>query len=110
MSHSVGFAVQVDHLETPCPLVSVSGEVDLATAPQVASCIASVLAKNPRTVVLNLSEMTFMDCSGLNVILETKNQLPAECFVVLREPQPFVRRVLGILDLDFLCAIEPAAA
>jgi anti-sigma B factor antagonist len=110
MSHSAAFAVQVRDLGTPCPVVSVSGEVDLATAPQVASSIASVLAKHPLCVVLNLRDTTFMDCSGVNVILETKSQLPTRGGVILREPSPSVRRILGILKLDSLCATEPSAA
>jgi anti-anti-sigma factor len=109
MSLSAAFAVQVHDLETPCPVVSVRGEVDIATAHLVASCIAGVLAKHPPGVAADLSDTTFMDCSILNVILETKNQLP-ECTLVLGEPQPFFRRVLEILELDFLCAIEPSAA
>jgi anti-anti-sigma factor len=108
MSHSAAFAVQVRDLGAPCPVVSVCGEVDIATAPEMAACVASVLAKHPLCVVLNLSKATFMDCSGLNVILEAKSKLPEA--IILREPPPSLLRILGILELDSLCAIEPSAA
>ena len=110
MSHSAAFAVQVDGADTPCPVVSVCGEVDLATAPQMDSCIAAVLASGPRTVVLNLSKTTFMDCSGLAVLLGMKAQLPAESVVMLHEPKPFILKILGILGLDSLISVEASAA
>jgi len=109
MSHSAAFAVQVRDLGAPCPVVSVCGEVDIATAPEMAACVASVLAKHPLCVVLNLSRATFMDCSGLKVILEATSQLPTEA-IILREPPPSLRTILGILELDSLCAIESSAA
>jgi anti-anti-sigma factor len=76
----------------------------------MASCLAGVVDKGPRTLVLNLSETTFMDCAGFNVIVEAKRQLPAESTVVLHQPKPFIRQLFAILEIDTFCAVAPSLA
>jgi hypothetical protein len=44
--------------------VQLSGELDLATAPQVEQTV-----REARLVVLDLRELTFMDCAGMRVIV-----------------------------------------
>jgi anti-sigma B factor antagonist len=51
-----------------------SGELDLATAPILEAAIVRVSAKRARGLTLDLSELTFMDASGLHVIVYV-NQL-----------------------------------
>ena len=50
--------------------VRVSGEVDMATAPQLGETLREALA-HARLVLVDLREMPFMDSSGLRVILDT---------------------------------------
>ncbi|WP_030398348.1 STAS domain-containing protein [Kitasatospora purpeofusca] len=58
----------------PAPLVvRVGGEIDLAAAPRLRRRLTTVLEAR-REVVLDLSEVTFMDCSGLGVLVRARNQ------------------------------------
>ncbi|GAA2276158.1 MULTISPECIES: STAS domain-containing protein [Kitasatospora] len=58
----------------PTPLVvRVGGEIDVATAPRLRQRLAAALEAH-REVVLDLSEVTFMDCSGLGVLVQARNQ------------------------------------
>lgn len=52
--------------------VSLGGELDHATAPQVRDAVAACMAQRPRSLCLDLSGVSFCDCSGLNVLLEAR--------------------------------------
>jgi len=46
-----------------------SGELDIASAPMLEATLASVTAKGASEVVLDLTELTFMDSTGLRAVL-----------------------------------------
>ena len=50
-------------------VLSVLGEVDLATAPILDEQISAVEAGDAATIVVDLDRVTFMDSSGLQVLL-----------------------------------------
>ncbi len=101
-----GFAVEVRDSDPRRPVVAVQGEVDRLTAPELAECVAAAIATGPLDVVLDLTDMTFIDCSGINLFVSARMELSADCRVVLRHPQPFVRRILGILEIGAICVIS----
>lgn len=49
--------------------VYVSGEIDVATAPQLESAIAEAYDRDPEAVVVDLTRVTLLDSSGLGVLL-----------------------------------------
>jgi anti-sigma B factor antagonist len=49
--------------------VHVAGELDLLTAPQLSQTVREAQL-NAHMVVLDLRALTFMDCSGIHVVLE----------------------------------------
>jgi anti-anti-sigma factor len=63
------------HLETGVrPVLHVQGEIDLATAGQFAAALDQALAAAPRLLV-DMSEVTFIDVSGLRVIVQAAQSL-----------------------------------
>ncbi len=54
----------------PEPRLSVSGEVDLVTAPILEQAIAEAEHLRPQRIVLELSGLDFIDSSGLKVLCE----------------------------------------
>ncbi|WP_051826647.1 STAS domain-containing protein [Kitasatospora aureofaciens] len=54
-------------------MVRAGGEIDLPTAPRLLHRLAVALEAH-REVVLDLSEVTFMDCSGLGLLVQARNQ------------------------------------
>jgi anti-sigma B factor antagonist len=48
----------------------VEGELDLATAPLLARGVNDRLGENPTNLTLDLSAVTFMDSSGLRLLIE----------------------------------------
>ena len=76
------------------------GEIDLGTAPRFREAALGALA-DVRTLHLDLSGVSFMDSSGLHVLLATKERadlLGAE-LVLTRVPRP-VGRLLDISGLS----------
>jgi ABC-type transporter Mla MlaB component len=59
------FSAEAHDLDTETPVVVVDGEVDIATAPELAEAVAEALEKLPRTLVFDLADVTFLDSSGI---------------------------------------------
>jgi anti-anti-sigma factor len=81
-------------------VVRVRGEVDTATAPQMGQAIDAQLARR-RRVVLDLSEVEFMDLHGLAVLMRASRRTRVEggSFAVDR-PAPCVLRLFELVRLD----------
>jgi anti-anti-sigma factor len=97
--------------------VSAVGEIDLATGPRLADALRAAQARAPR-VVLDLSGATFIDASGVRILLaaDLRARTKAGTFAIARPTSP-VERVLQLLRADRALAIlrpdigapEPAA-
>ena len=53
-------------------ILAVDGEIDLATALTLEAELLSGLRSGPQGLLLDLSAVAFIDCSGLNVLLRTR--------------------------------------
>ena len=79
-------------------IVSVAGEVDMATAEQLSQCLSSV---DSGRVVVDLAQTSFLDSSGVAVLVATWNRLlEAGGEFGVRNPQDNVRAVLDICRLS----------
>jgi anti-sigma B factor antagonist len=105
MGEQPAFSVGVRFSDPRRPVVEVHGEVDIATAPELADYVAAALARDPVSLVLDLSHTTFIDCAGIAVVIAAATHLSEQSRLVLRRPRPFIRRVFALLDIDTVCAI-----
>ena len=82
-------------------VVTVVGEVDMTTAPELTKAIDGV-AGTARKVVVDLSGVTFLDSSGLNALVRGRRELAAADreLSVVAPPAGVVRHVIGIAQLD----------
>jgi len=86
--------------------VAVRGEVDVYTAPRLREQLYGVVADNVPRVVLDLSAMTFIDSTGLGVIVGTLKRLrEAGGDLVIRSPTRSTRKVLEITGLTRILEI-----
>jgi anti-sigma B factor antagonist len=100
------FAARVD-LSEGGVTVAVSGEVDLATAPLLWASIEPVLGNRPGVLVLDVTDLRFIDSSGLSVIVRAYRAMQGHGGkIVVRMPSAAVRQVLDIAGLDRLVTIE----
>jgi anti-sigma B factor antagonist len=51
------------------PVIAVSGEIDVATAPQLRETLQGVIAGGGTTIVLDLLGVTFLDSTALGVLV-----------------------------------------
>lgn len=87
--------------------VAVRGELDIATAPQLAQSLAASPADRRRAVVLDVAGVTFCDASGLEVMLTAHRAHQAEGgSLVISGCSSRLLRLLRITGLDRVLAIE----
>ena len=81
-------------------VVSLTGELDPHTVPLLADELDNAVAQGTTSVALDLSGLTFIDSSGLRVVIATHRQLEeAGGKLVLRAPSDTVRRLLELTGL-----------
>jgi anti-sigma B factor antagonist len=103
-------AFLTDHLREPvvaaveeqdhAVVVRLVGELDLYNAGELRETLDDVCARRPGRVVVDLSEVTFIDSTGLGVLVEARSKLPDRKTFVLSQPQPETRRALEISGLS----------
>jgi anti-sigma B factor antagonist len=83
-----------------CAVVVATGEIDLYTAPAMRDCLAAATKSSSR-VLIDLSGVTFLDSTGLGVMLGALGRAGHEDQpLVLVGSTSLVRRVLEITRLD----------
>src|SRR3954464_13467251 len=81
-------------------VVSVAGELDMATAPRLQDQITDLLEKGRTRLVFDLAEVSFCDSTGLSVFVRAKNSTDEAGGVVrLAAPQRGVLRILEVSGL-----------
>jgi anti-anti-sigma factor len=53
-------------------VLRLAGELDLGTANQVEAALESALGRSPRVVVIDLRDLSFIDSTGLRVVLDAE--------------------------------------
>jgi anti-anti-sigma factor len=74
--------------------LAVEGEIDLAVADQLDTAVRGAL--DDGVTVLDLSRVTFLDSTGLRIILTASRAVNSGGPLVLRRPSDAVRRVLDV--------------
>ena len=83
------------------PVVGAEGEVDLGTVDALRSVTSEVVRRQPKAVIFDLRKVTFMDSSGLGILVATRkrlNNVPGGVIVIT--DQPAVLQSLSITGLD----------
>ena len=92
-------------------VVSVSGELDIATAGRLGDELGRTSERSARRVIVDLVGVTFIDSVALGVLTEEARRLRASggsCIVVSQDPR--ILRVFEITGLDRIFRIERSLA
>jgi anti-sigma B factor antagonist len=81
-------------------IVKLGGELDLYNAPQVRDALTEACADLPGRVVVDLSEVEFIDSTALGVLIEARTKLDNHRAFLLAAPGLETRRALEISGLD----------
>jgi anti-anti-sigma factor len=85
------------------------GELDISTAPLLSDAVIPTIGEGD--VFFDLTNLSFMDASGLRAVVEVAEQL-AEGSLVVAAPQPIVEKVLeltGVMERRNIRLLEQAA-
>ena len=91
-------------------VVTPRGELDVASAPRLTTGITRVLGETleATSLVLDLGEVSFIDSSGVKVVIHARRLLrDREGQVVVCNAQPAVHRVLTLLGIGSLATVHP---
>jgi anti-sigma B factor antagonist len=104
----VEFSIQAV-TEGPTTTLRVAGEVDLATADELSQAAVTALRGGAEALVIDLAAVTFLDSTGLAVLVGVTNQASASgVALTIRDAVPRVRNVIRITGLgDFLPLAPP---
>jgi anti-sigma B factor antagonist len=92
-------------------VIELAGELDLGAAPALDTHIRTALAERPRGVVLDMTEVGFVDSSALRVLLRARQGLADDGVeLVLAGVAPQVRRLLELTKTDGLLPMAPTVA
>jgi anti-sigma B factor antagonist len=85
-------------------VVVLSGELDMATAPELTGVLVTIIEDGPQEVVLDLSGLSFIDSSGIAALVDSQQRLSEQKRrLSIHGAQPGAVRVFEIAGLvDFL--------
>ena len=81
-------------------VVKLGGELDLYNASDVREALHQATAAAPQRVVVDLSEVEFIDSTALGVLIEARTKLNNRRAFLLAAPALETRRALEISGLD----------
>ena len=96
-----GFAVHVED-----GVIRISGDLDAQTSNRLDEVISARLAEDADEIVFDLSELDFLDSSGLRSMVLARGP-QGDVRVVLRSPSTAVARLLDITGLTEVFVVEP---
>jgi anti-sigma B factor antagonist len=102
------FQVRTAQLSPESYVVSVEGELDLHTAPELEQALGTILARGGRSVVVDLVGLEFIDSAALAALLRALPRFRSRGgrFVLVTEDRRTLR-TLEITGLDRTFDIEP---
>jgi len=84
--------------------VRIRGEVDLANVPSLRRAVEELLQHDPSRLVFELAELSFVDSSGLALLVEVADRAHG---VEIHNPSALVRRIIEGTGLAHVLPMTP---
>lgn len=104
------FAIYKRELDERTSVVSVEGELDLSTAPQLKWMLLDSLESEGAQVVADLSLVSFMDSTALGVLVGAQRKLAADTRLAIVCESEKVLQIFEFSGIDSAFAIFPTLA
>jgi anti-anti-sigma factor len=86
-------------------VLTVSGEVDMLSAPQLAEAIRTALAAGPAALIVDLSKVDFLASAGMTVLVTAQAEVvPPTRFAVVANG-PATSRPIKLMGLDTILSL-----
>jgi|HubBroStandDraft_1064217.scaffolds.fasta_scaffold14411_4 anti-anti-sigma factor len=86
------------------PTLKLFGELDLGSLGPIRRAFDAIVKDQPARVIVDVSELRFIDSSGLSLFLSVAHQIDE---VELRDPSPTLRKVIGLTGLTDVFVMTP---
>ena len=107
------FSLSVSDAGNGRSVVAASGELDIASAPQLLGAVAVLTQPGTGAIAIDLSALTFIDSSGINALRAAVRSANARgVSAIVASPSQRVQRVLELVRLGDVIPLEhslPAA-
>lgn len=104
----------IHYADRGTPTLTITGELDLATAAKLRSGVRSAIEHTEGDLILDMRSVTYIDSSGLSVVLEARDLLErAGRTLIINDPSASVTTILtvcGLADRMAVSVPEPEAA
>lgn len=92
--------------EDGTPILFLRGEIDAATVGRLAACFDALAASRPKVVSVGFGEVTFMDSSGINALLDLRGRLDPDARIHLRDCSPAIRRMCDVVGVSSVLEVS----
>jgi anti-sigma B factor antagonist len=104
---SAAFGISQRELDRLTSVISVEGELDLATAPRLKWVLVDVLEAGCTQLVVDLSRVHFLDSTALGVLVGVKRRLDADARLAVVCARPAVLKIFEFSGMDGAFEIFP---
>jgi anti-sigma B factor antagonist len=104
---SADFAITCRELDERTNVISVEGDLDLATAPRLKWMLLDSLHEDSDRIILDLSRTGFMDSTALGVLVVVNRRLAADARLAIVCNREAVLRIFELSGMDGAFAIFP---
>ena len=88
-------------------VLEIVGEIDMASAPDLHRACMALVDSGAKRVILDTSGVTFIDSTGLGVLVSLQKRLRSEGGeALIRNPSSGLRRLIQVTNLDRVVPIE----
>jgi anti-sigma B factor antagonist len=95
----------------PYTLVELTGEADVTNCDALREVLETEVAKQPRTLIIDLGGLRFMDSSALHVMLRANRAMDRQGGVLaLASPREPVAKMLRLTAADQLIPVYPTVS
>jgi len=101
------FGINERKLDQVSVLISVQGELDLATAPRLKWPLVDAIDAGARVLIVDLGGVTFMDSTALGVLIGVRRTLKLGSRLAIVCTDPEVLKIFEISGLDAVFQIFP---
>ena len=102
------FGIDQRTVDERTTIVAVEGELDLARAPSLKWALIDALEAGRNHLVVDLSATTFMDSTGLGVLVGVNRSLTTEARLAIVCPRASLLKIFELSGMDGAFAIFPA--
>lgn len=88
-------------------IVSVTGDVDALTAPDLTETVRGLLGSSPKAVIVDLSDVVFLASAGMSALVEIQELLSPDAKLVVVAEGSATSRPIKLVGIDKIVELHP---